>query len=494
MAAVPRSCAVRPREGWPGAGSVSRNASDSRSPSRPLDPTRVVKQSPGNPAGQGMRNSQAKKATAEGRSDAEIRCVSVEAVRPKYSHEDEFDFRSLFARKLAPEGTPEALSPISFRSTIGGVGHGERSFKPWACTPTSATTTKPSSGYTTPIRMPQEQRTGDNGTSGRVAAAFASRCLASPLERGRGSVVSPREASVNSVADEISSIRKELSMLHMAQGQALSREAGIMAETKRLVKAEREARMQDSVPMRREVDQLQMTLQRVVTQKALTELVSEEHEDRCRRDAELNAKIQRESAAMMGCLEARCLQMTQDIDRIESLINEQITVIAKSVATEQDERNSESTEIRAILDEVWRAVAKQPASESKQRKFFKYADATDGDRYKEVVGDKDDINTLYDMVRETMGDQVRLSSDLQQERALREKVSIELDTLKALAHQGWSRNLDCVGAQPQVDQASKSQERGPVPGRFQGLKTMGTPTSVGAAAHHSRRELWSPGL
>lgn len=261
-----------------------------------------------------------------------------------------------------------------------------------------------------------------------------------------------------------------------------------MAETKRLLTAEREARMQDTVALRRDLEQLQITLQRAVTQEALTELVSEEQEARCRRDAEFCAQIQRQSVAMMGRLEAHCLQMTQEVDRIESLVNKQIAVIAKSVADEQDERNSESTEMRAILDGMWHAVAERPSGdgESNERKFFKYADTTDGDRYKEVVGDKEDINTLYEMVRETMGDQVRLSSELQHERALRETVSIELDTLKALAHQGWNHNLDCVGAQPQEDKESNSRDGGLLLGRFRGLKKLGSAGTVETAAHRAR--------
>merc|ERR1712187_1106354 len=54
--------------------------------------------------------------------------------------------------------------------------------------------------------------------------------------------------------------------------------------------------------------------------------------------------------------------------------------------------------------------------------YFKF-DAGDGmgERFKEYVGDQEDINTLYEMVREALGDTVHLKDKMAEEQELRDR-------------------------------------------------------------------------
>lgn len=259
-------------------------------------------------------------------------------------------------------------------------------------------------------------------------------------------------------ADDMSTMRKELAKMQMAQAQHLSRESGILSEIKRLISAEREARLQETAELRQLIEHIRATCQGAITEEVLTDVVSQEllreQEARCQRDAELCAKLQRESATLMSRLEAHCALVDQEFSGIQSLVNEQIAAISRAVVDEQEERNKETMELRAILDGVWRTVSDRPSSEMNERRFFKM-----GDRYKNVVGDQDDINTLYDMVREAMGDQVRLSSELADERALRGTISDDLDRLKLSVRQMWDSDSqkDCTCVEPRSFEYSRGK-------------------------------------
>merc|ERR1712176_770179 len=84
------------------------------------------------------------------------------------------------------------------------------------------------------------------------------------------------------------------------------------------------------------------------------------------------------------------------------------------VARERDERSSEMAEVRATLDSMWKwfLTKEQPRRPSGERQFLKFEEDGEEDRYKEFVGDREDIRTLYEMVREALGEQVHMQQQI----------------------------------------------------------------------------------
>ncbi|CAE8596750.1 unnamed protein product [Polarella glacialis] len=129
-----------------------------------------------------------------------------------------------------------------------------------------------------------------------------------------------------------------------------------------------------------------------------------------------------------------------------------LNLAMQALDAEKSERCQECQELRAILDSVWkRATCGSAASCSKNDEeftkksyYFKYADPEGrGDEFKELVGDAEDINTLYEMVREALGDTVNLRQQIADEHASRtretstsrhqlDQMSRQLNTVQAL--------------------------------------------------------------
>jgi len=145
---------------------------------------------------------------------------------------------------------------------------------------------------------------------------------------------------------------------------------------------------------------------------------------RSERVAELHQRIGRE----VGDLGTRCEQQ-----RLEVL---------QALANEREDRGQESKELRAIIDSVWdQASAPVISSSDARKKYFKVG--AEGHELKEVVGDADDINTLYDMVREALGDSVNFQQQIAEEQRARtreamssrqqvDQLAKQLNTVQAL--------------------------------------------------------------
>eukprot|EP00931_Biecheleriopsis_adriatica_P088118 TRINITY_DN62497_c0_g1_i1.p1 TRINITY_DN62497_c0_g1~~TRINITY_DN62497_c0_g1_i1.p1 ORF type:complete len:633 (+),score=88.93 TRINITY_DN62497_c0_g1_i1:59-1900(+) len=160
--------------------------------------------------------------------------------------------------------------------------------------------------------------------------------------------------------------------------------------------------------------------------------LEDERTFRCERIAELHDRLSREVGALTKAVEEQ---------RISAL---------KVAEQERSDRCEDTKEIRAIMNSVWSQAsstavgcAKETES-SKKAYFFRYADA-DGQReeFKEMVGDPEDINTLYEMVREALGDTVNLRQQLEEEAVARgretssckqrlDQMTRQLNTLQAL--------------------------------------------------------------
>mmetsp|Transcript_2159 Transcript_2159/g.4982 ORF Transcript_2159/g.4982 Transcript_2159/m.4982 type:complete len:843 (-) Transcript_2159:241-2769(-) len=184
----------------------------------------------------------------------------------------------------------------------------------------------------------------------------------------------------------------------------------------------------------------------------LTRELEAETEARCKQVAEVYARFQLELAESRGRLEGFRSGLEEDIANVDRRLNEQLNTkvsvvdkevvdlglrlgeqvrercdrTAKAVEVEREERGRLSVELRAILDAIWgkldQAEKKPAETGGPQTYFFKFPGEKGGeDRYKACVGDTDDINTLYDMVREALGDTVRLSQEIREERTVRER-------------------------------------------------------------------------
>jgi len=146
-------------------------------------------------------------------------------------------------------------------------------------------------------------------------------------------------------------------------------------------------------------------------QNMLEKLASEQKE----RAAELSDLVQQVQAER----EDRCASV---VNLHSSLLREAADirlVVETAVEAEKTARSFEAKELRATLDAVWKRVegASLP-TEDCAKYYFKYTGA-DGPTYKECTGDPGDINTLYEMVREAVGDSFRISQDLAEEKASR---------------------------------------------------------------------------
>uniref|UniRef100_A0A7S1AN49 Uncharacterized protein n=1 Tax=Noctiluca scintillans TaxID=2966 RepID=A0A7S1AN49_NOCSC len=108
-----------------------------------------------------------------------------------------------------------------------------------------------------------------------------------------------------------------------------------------------------------------------------------EREKRCATSAELHAHLARE-------------------------IVEVRVACNKAIEEENVSRSIEARELRAILDSIWKRVDRDSEPSSI---FPKVRRST--------VGDFEDVNTLYEMVKEALGDTVRLSQEINEEREVR---------------------------------------------------------------------------
>ncbi|CAE7889352.1 unnamed protein product, partial [Symbiodinium sp. KB8] len=92
-----------------------------------------------------------------------------------------------------------------------------------------------------------------------------------------------------------------------------------------------------------------------------------------------------------------------------------------ALVLERDARCKELEEVRATIDSVWKKATGSVQSDTAKRGYyFTHIDAPNAD-VKEFVGDPDDVNTLYDMVREALGDTVHLRQLVSEERDQRSR-------------------------------------------------------------------------
>mmetsp|Transcript_86881 Transcript_86881/g.202263 ORF Transcript_86881/g.202263 Transcript_86881/m.202263 type:complete len:482 (+) Transcript_86881:36-1481(+) len=155
------------------------------------------------------------------------------------------------------------------------------------------------------------------------------------------------------------------------------------------------------------------------TSSQLAEELQEERENRCARVAELHARITQEAADLTCGIEQQCAILANEILATHGQLEEQRKSFEKALKQEQEQRNMESQELRAIMDAIWHKAAAPPpecVADKPLQRFFAYAEGGT----KEFTGDADDVFTLYDMVREVLSDSAQLQKEIAEEREERQ--------------------------------------------------------------------------
>lgn len=146
-------------------------------------------------------------------------------------------------------------------------------------------------------------------------------------------------------------------------------------------------------------------------------------------------------AALRKSLYEGLAQAGRQAEDVRSALLEEVSTRVKElqgeVEKERVERGQQLSETRAILDSVWKQASSRErnafspglardalagSSGSESRYYFKFHDRPgEPETYKECVGDREDINTLYEMVQEALGESVRFENELRAERQERQR-------------------------------------------------------------------------
>lgn len=131
--------------------------------------------------------------------------------------------------------------------------------------------------------------------------------------------------------------------------------------------------------------------------EGVKDLFRGEAQARCHSNAEVHARLTRELA-----------HTSIHIEQFRSSLEE-------TAQTERRERLCETSELRDILDTVWHQLKTRQetsAAGSNKQHFFRHDmdEAGNGKySYKECVGDQEDVQTLYELVTESLGTSARLA-------------------------------------------------------------------------------------
>lgn len=136
-------------------------------------------------------------------------------------------------------------------------------------------------------------------------------------------------------------------------------------------------------------------------------------------------------------------RINREVSGVLKILEDHRIAAVEALVLERDARCKELEEVRATIDSVWKKATGSVQSDTAKRGYyFTYIDAPNAD-VKEFVGDPDDVNTLYDMVREALGDTVHLRQLVSEERDQRSReqsqsrqqidaMAREINTIQAL--------------------------------------------------------------
>jgi len=149
--------------------------------------------------------------------------------------------------------------------------------------------------------------------------------------------------------------------------------------------------------------------------RQIAEEINAECQLRARGDNDLNASLRFEVASVRAHVEATRIHL-EEAD-------------AKARQTNIEEL----AELRNILESVW-SKATRVKDTADPNYYFKFVDPKGGGdetaSYKECIGDSEDINTLYEMVREALGTNIMMRKDLDEEKSRRELEKVKVERLE----------------------------------------------------------------
>lgn len=220
---------------------------------------------------------------------------------------------------------------------------------------------------------------------------------------------------------EFMTAQKEVELARLRQDLASQLQAHSQAEVVRVreeladhLTVQCEAQVQQVTALRQELAGMRTSQSRVFIEQELERLVQAECAGRCAGDDELQATFTREIGEINTRLQEQRHTSQEEIADVGRRITEQGASVDKAIERERSERRRESAELRAILDSVWKRASSPSHSQGKAHGAqLDPMDSTD-DQYKEQAGDPEDINTLYEMVREALGDTVHLKLQMEQ--------------------------------------------------------------------------------
>jgi len=176
------------------------------------------------------------------------------------------------------------------------------------------------------------------------------------------------------------------------------------------------------------------------------EALANEFESRCAVNADLHTRLANEVSDLSRRLDEHRAAIREDFVAIARQTDERSAQLSGLVERETAERCRESLELRAILDSVWQQASAAGGASRRGiggalKYYFQFGaggDEAEG-RFKQVVGDEEDINTLYEMVREALGDTVYLKEQICEEGDHRarlqqqgDRVERQLNTMQAI--------------------------------------------------------------
>jgi len=267
------------------------------------------------------------------------------------------------------------------------------------------------------------------------------------IRQVRAEMLAQRAVQAEALSEQVGAIYRELQASRAAQSQICTEQVtAVRREVLLCIREERQARQGECAELRNTLEKLQSRLlechnllanheedqqrnnmmrqQSTLAGPELENIINEmeaERLRRCSQVADIHARIGREVADFNWHLEEQKLVIADELAAKTRLTEERHSALEKAVEREREHGSRECNELRAILDSVWQRVTSPGtaglALKEGKSYYLRYEDENgEIERTKELVGDQEDINTLYEMVREALGDTVHLREQLNEDR------------------------------------------------------------------------------
>lgn len=255
--------------------------------------------------------------------------------------------------------------------------------------------------------------------------------LRADLERIRAELSSSCRAHVAELRAEVtSSWRENESLFRDALAESQGKQEAELRRVKVLLQSfDKRVQEKATTPPRKAVSE------QLLEGAAAAEILEQMQAIRDELEAERLSRNER-----LGELNERILGEIGDLRCLKG----QNELLTQNFEAEKHIRKQEFSEIRATLDSVWSRVnvASSGGQQTRQSHYFQYASTGGEQEFKEVVGDPEDINSLYEMVREALGDTVYLKQQVSEDQTARsrdkqqlDQMSKELNLLRSLVKQ-----------------------------------------------------------